>query len=74
MKFVQPQFDWELWVASEGKPVVLRMISISKMGDNQSTTTETYKNWKIDEAPAKDAFTFKAPKDATKVDDFGGGN
>ena len=72
MKFSQPEFDWELWVASEGKPYILRMVSTRKGGDNSVTTTETYKNWKIDEKPAKDAFTFTAPKDATKVDDFGG--
>ncbi len=71
MKFTQMQFDWELWVASEGKPVVLRMVSITKAGDSTITTTETYKDWKIDATPAKDAFTFTAPKDATKVDEFG---
>jgi hypothetical protein len=70
MKFSQPQFDWELWVASEGKPYVLRMISITKAGDSTITTTETYKDWKIDATPAKDAFTFTAPKDAKKVDGF----
>jgi hypothetical protein len=70
MKFSQPEFDWELWVASEGKPYVLRMISIAKTGDNTITTTETYKNWKIEATPAKDAFTFTAPKDAKKVDGF----
>jgi hypothetical protein len=33
MKFSQDQFDWEMWVASEGKPFVLRMTR-SVDGDN----------------------------------------
>lgn len=67
MKFSQPEFDWELWVAAEGKPYVLRMISTS-MGVK---VTETYKNWKLNEAPAKELFTFKAPEGVTKVENFG---
>lgn len=70
MKFTQEGFDWELWVASEGKPYVLRMISTT-MGPNGSVkTTETYKNWKLDEEIKKDTFTFKAPEGVTKVEQF----
>jgi hypothetical protein len=70
MKFVQPQFDWELWVAAEGKPYILRMISVQNGPEGKLTTTETYKNWKLDGTPAEGAFKFEAPKDATKVDRF----
>ena len=48
MKFTQPQFEWEMWVASEGKPYVMRFISTRQGGDIKIVTTETYKNWKLD--------------------------
>ena len=70
MKFSQEGFDWELWVASEGKPLILRMIRIADADGGKATTTETYKNWKLDGEFAKDTFTFSAPKDVNKVDDF----
>jgi hypothetical protein len=70
MKFSQEGFDWELWVAAEGKPYVLRMIRIGEGPNGKVTTTETYKNWKLDGAIAKDTFTFSAPSGAKKVDDF----
>jgi hypothetical protein len=70
MKFSQDGFDWELWVASEGKPYTLRMVRIGEIPGGKITTTETYKNWKLDGAIAKDTFTFSAPNGAKKVDDF----
>jgi len=70
MKFSQDQFDWEMWVAAEGKPFVLRM-SQSVDGPNGKTKfTETYKNSTVDALAVKDAFTFTPPKDAAKVDEF----
>jgi hypothetical protein len=70
MKFSQDQFDWELYVASEGKPYILRMVSMFDGPNGKSTTTETYKNWKFDGEMPKDTFTFTAPKEATKVGGF----
>jgi hypothetical protein len=70
MKFSQDGFDWELWVAAEGKPYILRMIRVAENPDGKVTTTETYKNWKLDGEIAKETFTFKAPEGAKKVDDF----
>jgi hypothetical protein len=70
MKFSQDQFNWEMWVAAEGKPFVLQM-SRSADGDNvKMTATETYKNWTVDAPAGKDSFTFAPAKDATKVDEF----
>jgi hypothetical protein len=70
MKFSQDGFDWELWVAAEGKPYILRMIRIGEGPDGKVTTTETYKNWKLDGTIDKDLFTFKAPEGVKKVDEF----
>jgi hypothetical protein len=70
MKFSQDQFNWEMWVAAEGKPFVLRM-SRSADGDSvKMTASETYKNWTVDAPASKDSFTFAPPKDATKVEEF----
>jgi hypothetical protein len=69
MKFSQDQFDWEMWVAAEGKPFVLQMVRIVDSDNGKVTTTETYKNWKLDSVPAKETFTFVPPPDATKVDE-----
>jgi hypothetical protein len=71
MKFTQPEFEWELWVASEGKPYVLRFISTREGQGAKLVTTETYKNWKLDSEPAKETFSFKAPEGVKKVDAFG---
>jgi len=70
MKFSQDQFDWEMWVASEGKPFVLRMKQSVDGGNGKATSTETYKNWTVDAPAPKDAFTFSPPKGATKVEEF----
>ncbi len=70
MKFTQPQFDWELWVASEGKPYILRMTSTGEGPNGKVSTVETYKNWKFDPPFAKETFRFTAPQDAKKVDSF----
>jgi hypothetical protein len=70
LKFSQDGFDWEMWVAAEGKPYILRMIRIQDGENGKVTTTETYRNWKFDAPPAKEAFTFSVPADAKKVDEF----
>jgi hypothetical protein len=71
LKFVQPDIDWELWVAAEGKPVVLKAFGRVVSDDRKLVATDTYKNWKFDEAPAKDTFNFPPPEGAKKVDEFG---
>jgi len=70
IKFKQPEFDWELYVAAEGKPFVLRMTNTRSGDDNKITTVETYKNWKIEDSVDKSRFAFTPPKDAKKVDEI----
>jgi hypothetical protein len=70
MKFSQDQFDWEMWVAAEGKPLILRMTRSAEIPGGKVNTIENYKNWTIDGPAGKDAFTFSPPKGTTKVDDF----
>jgi hypothetical protein len=67
LKFKQPEFDWELWVAADGPPLVLRMGSVQATDGGKVVTVEDYRNWKLDGTLAKDALRFTAPPDAKKV-------
>ena len=70
LKFTQDQFNWEMWIAKDGKPYVLKMTNTREGENGKVVSVETYSNWKIDAPISKDAFTFTAPKDAKKVDQF----
>jgi len=70
LKFSQPEFDWELWVAAEGKPFVMKAAVKRSTDDGEMTVVETYENWKLDAAPEKDVFKFTPPADNKKVDEF----
>ncbi len=69
MKFKQDGFDWEMWVAAEGKPFVVKMASNFQNG---GSFVDVYRNWKLDDKPAKDVFKFTPAKDAEKVDSLAG--
>jgi uncharacterized protein (TIGR03067 family) len=70
LKFTQDDFNWELWVATEGKPVVLKMRSEFSGDGRPLSIVEAYKNWQIDSDKGDD-FTFKPPEGAKKVDRLG---
>jgi outer membrane protein assembly factor BamB len=69
--FKQPDMNWELWVAAEGKPVVLKAGVSQGSDDVKVATVETYKNWKFGQTPSKDAFAFKPAADVKKVNAIG---
>jgi hypothetical protein len=70
MKFSQDDFNWEMCVAAEGKPYIVRMTRIFDGPNGKMTTTETYKNWKLDGTIAKETFKFSPPEGVTKVAEF----
>jgi hypothetical protein len=72
MKFKQQGLDWELWVASEGEPFVLKAKNLAEGPNGKLSTVETYTKWKLNGEFEKDPFTFKAPDGAEKVDRIGG--
>ena len=74
MKFTQDAFNWEMWVPTEGKPLVLKIVTTRDTDNGKLVVEEMYSNWKLDEAPAKDAFAFTAPEGAKKVDQFDSGD
>jgi hypothetical protein len=72
LTFTQPEFEWEMWVAAEGKPVVLKVVTTHSTDEARRVTVETYSNWKLDAAPPREAFAFTPPADAKKVKVLGG--
>jgi hypothetical protein len=69
LKFTQDDFNWDLWIAAEGKPVILKVRSVFP-GD--VIIVETYKDWQIDATIPPDTFTFTPPEGSKKVDRLGG--
>jgi hypothetical protein len=67
LKFVQPGLKWELWIATTGKPLVLKGLSVLESDNGKAKVVETYQNYKVDGEPAKDAFNFKPDGESKKV-------
>jgi len=72
LTFKQPNLDWEIWVAAEGEPFVLKAKSVLETQNGKLSTIETYSNWKLNPDLNNDVFKFKAPEEAKKVDRLGG--
>lgn len=84
LRFVQDQFDWELWVAAGEQPVALKVVfdmtkSLApglpeeQRKDAKMSLTQHYNNWQFDKPLDDDTFAFDPPKDAKKVDSLFGG-
>lgn len=84
--FSQDQFDWEIWIAADGDPVIKKArlepatgrAKIPGQGGMKNLeVVTTFKNWQIDRPIAADTFVFKAPAGAQKADslfgELGGG-
>src|SRR5262249_37271197 len=70
LTFKQPQFDWELFVAAEGKPFVLRKTNLRSADHPQAASAERYSNWKIQDSVDKKQFALTPAKDSKKVDEI----
>jgi hypothetical protein len=68
LAFRGPEADWQLWVEVGAKPVPHKYVITSKAVAGAPQYTLTIKDWKTDPAVASDAFSFKAPSGANKVD------
>lgn len=67
VKLKQPDLEWEVWVAARGKPLVLKVVTRVAGDEVRIVTTETYRNWKVDEKPDDAVFKFVPPAGAEKV-------
>jgi hypothetical protein len=73
LKFMQDAFNWEMWVPTEGKPLVLKIVTTRDTDNGKMIVEEKYSNWKFDTPHGKDAFHFSAPSGAKKVEQFDSG-
>jgi len=85
LKFVQDQFDWEMWVNAQGDPLIsqvsadmtknLARAQNAFQGKNMKMTSVTrFKDWKFNEPLDSNAFVFTPPEGAEKTGNLFGGN
>ena len=68
LAFRGAEVDWQLWVESGAKPIPRKYVITSKHVTGAPQYTLRVKDWKTDVAVAADAFTFKPPADAKRVE------
>lgn len=80
LKFVQEQFDWDLWLTPGLKPVVVQVLNDMSKGLGQGsadggapkgmrmTVLNRFSNWAVDGVLAPETFDFKPPAGARKAD------
>ncbi len=78
LKFTQDQFDWEMWVAAEGDPVVQRVVlDLTRMLGNSPLAAQlkgkkfemvqSFKGWRFDQGINEQTFAFQPPLGSLKV-------
>ena len=70
LTFKQPNLDWEIWVAADDKPFILKTKNTMELPNGKLSTVETYSNWKVNPGFDKDPFQFKRRK-GEKVERLG---
>jgi len=87
LKFSQDQFDWELWVTTGPKPVVIQVLNDMSKGfasmageaappgkGARMTVLNQFSDWEVDGALPAETFEFKPPAGAKKVESLFEGN
>ena len=72
LAFEQRTMKWELWISAGATPVPLKCsVEItSGSAENSITIDIRFRDWRLNEAVPADAFAFKPPSDAEKVDEL----
>jgi hypothetical protein len=68
LAFRNNDVDWQLWVEVGSRPIPRKYVITSKAVTGAPQYTLRIKDWKTDVQVAADAFAFKPPADAKKVD------
>ena len=75
MKVLSPAFafrnndvEWQIWIEVGSRPIPRKYVITSKAVTGAPQYTLRIKDWKTDVQVAADAFAFKPPADAKKVD------
>jgi thiol-disulfide isomerase/thioredoxin len=77
LKFVQSEFDWEMWFAADGPPSLVQarfdmskiyVAAGEKFKNGKMLVTQHYKNWQFDVRSQDNAFVFVPPDGSKKLD------
>lgn len=68
LAFRTPDTDWQIWIEVGANPVPHKYVITSKTLSGAPQYTLRIRDWKADSITDADAFTFKPPADASKVD------
>jgi hypothetical protein len=68
LAFRGPDVDWQLWVETGARPIPRKYVITSKHVTGAPQYTLRVKEWKTDAPAGADAFVFKPPADAKKVE------
>ncbi len=68
LAFRTPDLDWQLWVEIGARPIPRKYVITSKTVTGAPQYTLRIKEWRGDVQIAADAFSFKAPADARRVE------
>ena len=85
LKFTQDQFDWEIWIAADGGPLIRKVVmdmtkslagspAAARFKGQKLELTQTFRGWKVD-APAREArFRFRATRGVEEGRELHGGS
>jgi hypothetical protein len=68
LAFRNAEVDWQLWVEAGARPIPRKYVITSKSVTGAPQYTVHIKQWSSDAPASADAFVFKAPADAKKVE------
>jgi hypothetical protein len=68
LAFRNADTDWQIWIEVGPKPIPRKYVITSKAVTGAPQYTLRIRDWQTDTPPAPDAFVFKAPADAKKLD------
>lgn len=65
--FRQGDYDWQIWIAAEGKPLPRKLVIINRADDARPQSVSTI-DWNLSPGFDDAVFTFVPPKGATRVE------
>jgi hypothetical protein len=68
LAFRNPEVDWQLWVEIGARPIPRKYVITSKAVTGAPQYTLRVKQWSTEAPPSADAFAFKPPADARKIE------
>jgi len=68
LAFRNTDVDWQIWIETGSRPIPRKYVITSKAVTEAPQYTLHVKDWKTDAPVAADAFTFKAPTNAKKIE------